>query len=114
MKKRIILAISVLLVFGLAMVVFAYNKTNQSHHAAMTCCCKDGSCPMKSGDTAATGEQKTACCDMPDCCCKGGESCPMKKQGETSQTESVDTKNATVVSGSEHCDMACCKHKTQS
>ena len=111
MKKRIILAISVLLVFGLAIVVFAYNKTNNSHHAEMSCCCKDGSCPMKSGDAAAAGEHK-ACCDMPDCCCKGGESCPMKKQAETSQTESVDTKNATVVSG-EHCEMACCKHKKQ-
>lgn len=111
MKKRIILAISILLVFGLAIVVFAYNKSNQSHQAEMSCCCKDGSCPMKNKDTASTADMKE-CCDMPDCCCKGGDSCPMKKQGETSQT--TDTKNVTVVSDEEHCDKACCKHKTQS
>ena len=113
MKKRIILAVSVLLVFGLAIVVFAYNRSNHSsHQAEMSCCCKDGSCPMKNKDAASTADMKD-CCDMPDCCCKGGESCPMKKQGETSQTTSVDMKNVTVAAGDENCCCACCKNKKQ-
>ena len=114
MKKRIILAISVLLVFGLAVVVFAYNRSNQTHQAAMACCCKDGSCPMKIKDAAVTADMEKSC-DTPDCCCKGGgESCPMKTQGEASQTTTVDTQNVTVVTSEEHCDKPCCKHKAQS
>lgn len=113
MKKRILLAFAVLLVFGLAIVAFAYNKTNHSSRkASMECCCKDGVCPMK-GKTA-NGEQAASCCDKDDCCCKGGgDSCPMKNKGETSQTSSVDLKNVTVVSG-ESCQKDCCKHKKQS
>ena len=113
MKQRIIFALAALLVLGLAIVVFAYNKTdNSSRHAAMSCCCKDGSCPMKNKDAAATADMQK-CCDNPDCCCKtGSESCPMKTQGEA--TQSVDTQDATVVKSDEHCNMACCKHKKQS
>ncbi|MET0753424.1 MAG: hypothetical protein ABWZ66_08625 [Pyrinomonadaceae bacterium] len=116
MKKRILLAITVLLVFGLAVVAFAYNKSNQSSRkASMECCCKDGVCPMKNKDAGvADAKATTACCDSPDCCCKGeGDSCPMKNKGETSNASSVDLKNVTFVSG-ESCKKDCCKHKKQS
>jgi hypothetical protein len=114
MKKRILLAISVLLVLGLGIAAFAFKTTiNHSHEKASACCCKDGFCPMK-GKGAATGEA-TSCCDSPDCCCKGGgDSCPMKTKGETSQTTGVDMKNVKVVSGDENCEKSCCKHKKQS
>lgn len=113
MKKRILLAITVLLVFGLAIVAFAYNKTNHtSHKASMECCCKDGVCPMK-GKGAASGEQTASCCDSPDCCCKGG-ACPMKNKSDAAQTSDVDLKNVTIVSGEENCAKECCKNKKKS
>ena len=116
MKKRILLAITVLMVFGLAIVAFAYNKTNHtSHKASMDCCCKDGVCPMKNKDASTADTKATSCCDMPDCCCKGGgESCPMKNKGEASQKTDVDLKNVTVVTGEENCTKECCKNKKKS
>ena len=73
--KRLILAISVLLVLGLAAAAIAYNRTAVAQTAMSCCCCSGESCPMKkdsaSGDTAS-------CCK--DDCCKDG-SCPMKKDG---------------------------------
>jgi hypothetical protein len=120
MKKRILLAISVLLVLGLAIVAFAYTKTNHPREkAAMACCCKDGVCPMKdknAGAATIADRQNASCCDSPDCCCKGGsgDSCPMKKQGEkTSQTTNDEMKNVTVVSDDENCCQTgadCCKN----
>ena len=71
--KRIILAISVLLVFGLAVLGVAYNRSAVAETAATSCCCKSGeSCPMKK---SVAGTETASCCD--DGCCKEG-SCPMK------------------------------------
>jgi hypothetical protein len=115
MKKKILMAISVLLVLGLGIAAFAFKTTNNSsHHAAMECCCKNGSCPMKDKSTATTGEQTTSCCDNPDCCCKGGDSCPMKNKSDAAQKTDVDMKNVSVVTSEESCDKPCCKHKKQS
>lgn len=112
MKKKIILAISVMLVFGLAIAAFAYTKqTNNSNQAAMECCCKGkDSCPMKNKTENASAEKKD-CCDSPDCCCKGGDSCPMKNKTEKS-SQTVETKNVTVASSEENCDKPCCKKKS--
>ncbi|MGI8467629.1 MAG: hypothetical protein ACR2N3_04175 [Pyrinomonadaceae bacterium] len=74
MKRKVLLAISMLLILGLSIAVFAYTKTNDINAKATACCCKDGSCPMKNKAAKMDG----ACCDMPDCCCKDGNLCPMK------------------------------------
>ena len=87
MNKKILLAISALLILGLAVAAFAYG-TKTSSRSAVDCCCKGAeSCPMmkeKSGKT-----EGASCCDKEDCCCKGGgdscckgDSCPMKKKDE--------------------------------
>ena len=124
MKKRIMLAISVMLVLGLTIAVFAYNTTPSSSKTTMNCCSKDkDSCPMKNQNQSADKQNAASCCDMPDCCCKGGgNSCPMKKQTETS-VQTVDMQNVTVVTSGENCcqpgadcckngGSACCKKKS--
>jgi hypothetical protein len=58
MKKQIILAFAMLLVFGLGTATFA-NTISCS-------CCKDDSCPMKQKDSS--GKETAACCDDCDCC----------------------------------------------
>ena len=68
--KRIILAISVLLVLGLSVAAIAYNTNNVVDAAAASCC--GDSCPMKKD---AAGKDTASCCD--EDCCKG-DSCPMK------------------------------------
>ena len=105
MKKRILLAISVLLVLGLAIAAFAYNQSSGSLFAKAACsCCTGDSCPMKK-DSAAAG-QTASCCDSDDCCCKkGGDSCPMKMHGE--HTAMHDDSGAAKAG----CDCSCCKDK---
>ncbi len=108
MKKRILLAITVLLVFGLTIAAFAYNKTNTTNQATMDCCTKSDDCPMKSKDADSTVKK--------DCCLKD-DSCPMKDK--QTQTSSVDMKNVTVASSESCCQPgadcckggACCKSK---
>jgi len=76
MKKRILLVISVLLVFGLAVAAYAY-RANTPDKAGMSCCCKGAdSCPMMKDKTA--GKDAASCCEKEDCCCKG-DSCAMTK-----------------------------------
>jgi hypothetical protein len=125
MKKRILLALSVVLVLGLVMAVYALNRTNSSNAGV------ENSCPMKGMNAqAADHEGKTSCCDKDDCCCKG-DSCPMKAQGENAsanccaccgdscpmkgmnaQATGVDMKNVTVANGENCCNGgACCKGK---
>ena len=123
MKKKIIIALSVMLMFGLVAVVYAYNRTETTAKSAH-------SCPMKKSETAAT-DKKDSCCGMDDCCkdgnCKMGgaccgdhESCPMKNK-PTSEDQSVDYSKITVSdeSGEDCCGSgascctggACCKGK---
>lgn len=85
MKKRILLAISVLLVFGLAIAAYAYTA-NTPEKDGMSCCCKSGaeSCPMMKDKT--TGKDAASCCEKEDCCCKSGaDSCPMKGKKDESK-----------------------------
>ena len=79
MKSRKITILIMLL--GLLLVAFAAgiaqtpsqgDQKNKSETCCSmdSCCCKDGSCPMKEDGTAAT--------DAKDGCCGSGESCDMK------------------------------------
>lgn len=139
MKKRILLAIAALMVFGLAIAAFAYTGTSTSNKARMGCCCKSDSaaesCPMKSKDAA--GKETASCCEKEDCCCKSGaESCPMKSKDEAKPAEkskpsccdkeesaapkkdgeaaSIDMKNVVVASSGEGCCCSCCGAKKDS
>ncbi len=116
MKKKLIMALTVMFALSLAITVFALNQTNVSSNRTADCCAKKDSCPMK--DKQATADKKS-CCDKDDCCCKGGDSCPMKMNGEKTEgkdscpmmkkdaekqtTSSVDMTNVTVVADSENC-----------
>ena len=88
--KRIILAISVLLVFGLAALGVAYNRNAVAESAMASCCCKSGdSCPMKKN---TEGMQSASCCD--DGCCKDG-SCAMK--GAAAQPDAQHPENCPMM-----------------
>lgn len=129
MKRKVIMALTVVFALSLAITVFALNQNNVSPKTSADCCAKKDSCPMK--DKQAKSD-KASCCDKDDCCCKGG-SCPMKMSGEKTsegkeccckdgvcpmkkdaekQTASVDMTNVTVVSDGENCCQPgadCCK-----
>jgi hypothetical protein len=117
MKKRILMALAAVLVFGLAAVVFAYNNHSQNHSAAAA------HCPMHKQNGAMQAEHKDSCCGMADCCkdgkCSMGgacckkdkDSCPMK-QKDAQTTSSVDMTNVVVVGDGENCCQPgadCCK-----
>lgn len=114
MSKRILLVISILMLFGLAIVAFAYNTSTAANQTAMSCCCCKGeSCPMKNKDSSAAAA--TSCCDDANCCCKSGDSCPMKMNGQASYKEQMagvgmKDDNA-VASHKEGCGCSCCAAK---
>lgn len=85
MKNKILVALTAVFVLGLAMAVYAFNKTNDSGvTATASCCAKKDACPLKNkGTQAATAENHSteSCCGNADCCCKSG-ACPMKASGE--------------------------------
>ena len=124
MKKKIILALSVMFILGLTVAVFALSQAKNINTSAAA-----ESCAMMSQN--AGGEAKTSCCDKADCCCKG-DSCPMKNNGEnasanccsnccgdscpmknkSSEAAGVDMKNVSVAVGESCCSGgACCKGK---
>ena len=106
MKKRIFLAISMLMVLALAAVAFAYNQSATANTAKMDCCKSKDSCPMKNKDAAGKTE---ACCDDANCCCKTGDSCPMKKGDAIKANHEMKVINHEAAAG-EHktCDCPCC------
>lgn len=129
MKKRILFAISTLLVLGLAIAAFALSGTN-TKTSVKDCCANCGaksgdSCPMKKGENASATD-KASCCDKDDCCCKGDacpmkkgengaghDNCPMMKKDKETAAKSTEMKNVVVVSDAEDCcangSSACCK-----
>lgn len=139
MKKRILFAISTLLVLGLAIAAFAFSGTNTKTSAmdcCANCCAKGGdSCPMKNKDQNASATEKASCCDKDDCCkgdaCPmkkgengaGHDNCPMMKKDKETVAVSTEMKNVVVVSDGKDCcanggsdcckgnDSACCKGK---
>ena len=80
MRKRILVIASAVLVFGLAIAVYAFNTPTTSNAAATKaacCCCSGDSCPMKDKNVSAAAKTDTATKhENCDCC---GDSCPMKK-----------------------------------
>lgn len=116
MRKRILIALAALLVFGLAAVVFAVNQS-QNHHSSVL------HSAMHQQNDATVAEHKDSCCGMADCCkdgkCSMGgacckkdkDSCPMK-QKDAQETASVEMTNVTVVGDGENCCQPgadCCK-----
>jgi hypothetical protein len=96
MKKRILIAFTALIIFGLFAAVYAYNRSATSHHTADSCCamancCEDGKCKM-GGD-----------------CCKKHDSCPMKDKENVAA--SVDMSKVIVVGEAKSCctsGASCC------
>src|SRR5437868_3363851 len=119
--KRIIMVISVLLVFGIAAATFAYQRSNTV--AASDCCCSGDSCPMKKKD-GSTADKVSCSKDFKDDCCKG-DSCPMKKGTASHDHEScpmmkdkdhashasmtAEEHQAMMADGKSYCD--CCDAK---
>lgn len=83
MKRRIILALAAVMVFGLAIATVAFSSASRAETTAAACCCCSGdSCPLKSKSTAskdASSADKASCCDGCEHCANG--SCPMMKDG---------------------------------
>ncbi len=125
MKKKIIILISALLVFGLAIVAYSVTKSTAFLNTSESCCamkdcCKDGVCKMggecckkhdssqvKQKDstemTAMNHGDKAECCKDGKCtmdCCKDGK-CTMGccKDGKCTMDCCKDGK----------CTMGCCK-----
>jgi hypothetical protein len=120
MRKRILIVLSVMFVFGLFASVFALSRTTVANDKTASCC------PMhKQNNTGASAstEKSNSCCDMADCCkdgkcsmggdcCKDKDSCPMKKNTETSTAQGMDMSKVTVSVSSDDCckpGADCCK-----
>lgn len=81
MKKRILLAISTLLILGMTIAVFAFSNQTETRRPAMDCCAKTDACPLKDKDQTTAGvDLKNVvvvsagedCCTAGADCCKGG------------------------------------------
>jgi hypothetical protein len=117
MKKKLIMALTVVFAMCLAITVFAFNQTSlSSKHAADCCPAKKDSCPMKDKQAAA---DKASCCDQDDKCpmkttgekTDGKDSCPMNAVPQTAAA-TIDMTNVKVVSSEESCckpGADCCK-----
>ena len=119
--KRLILAISVLLVLGLAAAAIAYNQ-NVVAETAMSCgCCSGDSCPMKKDGAAAASCCDDSCCKDGSCAMKKGDGatgempadCPMmkKKDGEASHATMTEAEHQAMQADGKSCSCACCKAK---
>ena len=112
MKKKFIVAISIMAVFALSIAAFAYTRSSTVVATGDSCCTGD-SCPMKK--KKAEGAKHESCCDKCDCCKDGkceGDSCPMKKHAgmkhESTSMHDESHKNVVMVSGESCCGCACC------
>lgn len=121
MKKKILVVLSIMLVFGLVAGVFAISRTTATNEKTAASCC-----PMhkqNKADATASTEKGDSCCNMADCCkdgkcsmggdcCKDKDACPMKKKQETSSAQSMDMSKVIVSgSGDDCCQKGadCCK-----
>ncbi len=90
MKSKFIIALAAVFVLGLAMAVYAFNRTNNTVVASASCCAKSDACPLKNKgaqqQTTAENNSTASCCDNADCCCKTG-ACPIKAKGEKSAAD---------------------------
>ena len=131
MKKRFLIAFSAVLVFGLAIAVYAFQSSNltsvsdknaacekhkSDNHSAQKTSEKDGHCGM--ADCCKDGK-----CTMGGACCKSADSCPMKaKQKSENNSADADYSKITFTddSGEDCCasgascctpSASCCKGK---
>ena len=110
MKKKFLIIIAALMIFGLAIAAYAFQAANaasagtKASCCAMADCCKDGhckmggsccdgACPMKDKEKKDTtsamnlskvvvvGGDGNSCCKPGADCCKGGACCHGKKKG---------------------------------
>ncbi len=107
MRKKIFLAVSMMMVLSIAALAFAYNQSTTASNVKMDCCKKSDSCPMK--NKSAEGKTES-CCDDANCCCKTGDSCPMKK-GDAAKAhhETKDINHDATAGEHKSCDCSCCK-----
>lgn len=106
MRKKIFLAVSMIMVLALAAVAFAYNQSATANTAKMDCCKSKDSCPMK--NKSADGKTES-CCDDANCCCKSGDSCPMKKGDAVKANHEMKDMNHEAAAGdNKNCDCSCC------
>lgn len=128
MRKRILVVLSVMLVFGLFATVFALSGAKNAAEKT------EAGCPMhkQTSETASGENHKDSCCGMADCCkdgkcsmggacCKDKDSCPMKKSREGESAQTMDMSKVTVASSGDSCchpgadcckGGACCKKKS--
>jgi len=123
MKSKFLIVLTAVFVLGLAMAVYAFNRTNDSGKltATASCCAKKDDCPMKNKGTQTTAENNStaSCCDNDNCCCKSG-SCPMKASGEKSAADccgdccggSCPMKNKQAETSAVQTTVENCQHKT--
>lgn len=112
MRKRILLTVSVLMLFGLAIAAYAYTTTTAGNQTAMSCCKDGGSCPMKNKDATTTA----SCCDDANCCCNSADSCPMKNHDNAKHHEHMTSGEikhdaASMATHGEGCGCPCCAAK---
>jgi len=124
MKKKVIVLLAALFVLGLTVGAYAVISSQNTPAAKASCsdCCKG-----KTGQTVAT-DAKDSCCDMDcckdghcqmgdDCCCKGGDNCPMKnkqaadKPADMSKVVFVGGEDSCCSAGSDCCNGGSCCHK---
>jgi hypothetical protein len=92
MKRQTILALAMLLTFGIGTATFA--KTGGGT------CCKGDSCPMKQKDVAGN---HTTCCDDCDCC--------DKSQGATTSVATYFKGKPVYKTSKAKCTCDCCNGK---
>ena len=105
MKKKILLFASAILVFGLAIAVYALNTSVIEQTATQSCCGKGESCPMKGKHSASTDPASMhSNCDHKD----GDAACPMMKDGamkdHSTKTDGMSADHP-LMEGKESCPM---------
>lgn len=122
MKNKFLFAFTAVLVFGLAVAVYAFQTNNLTAASE-----KPAACEKHKSDkhSAHKSGEKDSCCGMADCCkdgkcsmggacCKDKDACPMKdKQKTENQSASVDYSKITFAdeSGEDCCGSgaSCCQ-----
>jgi hypothetical protein len=129
MKKSLLIALSAMLVFGLAVAVYAFQSNNLTNVSDKTAACEkhqsETTSAHKSGEKDAHCGMADCCkdgkCSMGGACCKSSDSCPMKDKKESSDAD-VDYSKVTFsdangedccASGASCCTSgaSCCKGK---
>ncbi len=120
MKKSVLIALSAMFVFGLAVAVYAFQSNNLTNVSDKYNACEKHKSNQHSAHKLG---EKDSCCGMADCCkddkcsmggacCKSSDSCPMKDKKESSMT-GVDYSKITFsdANGEDCCasGASCCK-----